>query len=107
MSRVAVVTGGTRGIGHAITKRLKEDGCKVAAIYGGNAEAANKTADELGVSVYKCDVSHAGECADMIATIEKEVGPVDILVNNAGITRDTAFHKMNEEQWNAVIDTNL
>ena len=107
MSRVAVVTGGTRGIGHAITKRLKEDGCKVAAIYGGNTEAANKTADELGVSVYKCDVSHAGECADMIATIEKEVGPVDILVNNAGITRDTAFHKMNEEQWNAVIDTNL
>lgn len=107
MSKVAVVTGGTRGIGLAISKRLKDDGYKVAAIYGGNAEAAQKAADEFGVSVYQCDVSDAGKCADVLGQIESELGPVDVLVNNAGITRDGAFHKMEEDQWEAVIDTNL
>ena len=107
MSKVAVVTGGTRGIGHAISQRFKEDGYKVAAIYGGNTKAAQKTAEELGISVYQCDVSDAGKCAEVLGQIESELGPVDVLVNNAGITRDGAFHKMEEDQWNAVIDTNL
>lgn len=107
MSKVAVVTGGTRGIGHAISKRLKEDGHNVVALYGGNAEAAQKCADELGIKVYQCDVSSGDQCADVLSKIESEVGPVEILVNNAGITRDGAFHKMEGEQWNSVIETNL
>ncbi len=107
MSKVAIVTGGTRGIGHAISAKLKADGYTVAAIYGGNTEAAKKCADELGISTFQCDVSDYAACADTVAEIEKAHGPVGVLVNNAGITRDGAFHKMEPEQWHAVIETNL
>lgn len=107
MSRVAVVTGGTRGIGAAIATALKDSGCKVAAIYGGNDEAAAKFKDETGIPVYKCDVSDTQVCADTLGQIEKDVGPIEILVNNAGITRDTMFHRMDWEKWSAVINTNL
>ncbi len=107
MSRVAVVTGGTRGIGAAISTALKEAGCDIAAIYGGNDEAAVKFKDETGNAVYKCDVSDHDTCAKVLGQIEGDLGPVDILVNNAGITRDTMFHRMDIEKWNAVINTNL
>jgi acetoacetyl-CoA reductase len=107
MARVAVVTGGTRGIGAAISKALKEAGCKVAANYGGNDEAAQKFKGETGIAVYKWDVSSYDACAEGVKRIEAEVGPVDILVNNAGITRDAMFHRMKPEQWTAVINTNL
>ncbi len=107
MSRVAVVTGGTRGIGAAISKALKDEGCNVAAIYGGNDEAAKAFNEEAGIPVYKCDVSDNQACADTIAKIEKDLGPVEILVNNAGITRDTMFHRMDVDKWLAVINTNL
>ena len=107
MARVAVVTGGTRGIGEAISKALKAAGYNVAATYAGNDEAANKFKAETGIPVYKFDVSDYDACAAGIAQIEKELGPVDILVNNAGITKDRLFHKMELAQWNAVINTNL
>ena len=107
MSRTAVVTGGTRGIGEAISKALKAAGYKVAATYAGNDEAAKKFKDETGISVYKFDVSNYEACTAGIAAIEKDLGPVEILVNNAGITKDGLFHKMSLEQWNAVIGTNL
>jgi acetoacetyl-CoA reductase len=107
MARVAVVTGGTRGIGAAISKALKEAGYKVAANYGGNDEAAQKFKAETGIPVYKWDVSSFDSCAAGLKQVESEVGPVDIVVNNAGITRDTMFHRMKPEQWNAVINTNL
>ena len=107
MSRVAVVTGGSRGIGAAISTALKDAGCKVAAIYGGNDEAANAFKQKTGIPVYKCDVSDTQACADALAAIEKDLGPVDILVNNAGITRDTMFHRMDWDKWSAVINTNL
>ncbi len=107
MSQVAIVTGGTRGIGYAISKRLKEDGMSVAAIYGGNAEAAQKCADEIGVATYQCDVSDYEACETTIAQIEADLGGVTVLVNNAGITRDGAFHKMTPEQWSQVVSTNL
>src|SRR5690349_19135657 len=107
MARVALVTGGTRGIGKAISARLKADGYKVAANYAGNSEAADATAKELGVSVYKWDVGNAEECAAGIAKVQSEVGPVDVLVNNAGITRDGLFHKMAAEKWDDVIRVDL
>jgi acetoacetyl-CoA reductase len=107
MARVAVVTGGTRGIGAAISKALKAAGCTVAANYGGNDAAAQKFKSETGISVYKWDVSSYDACVAGIKQVESDLGPVDILVNNAGITRDTAFHKMSPEQWSAVINTNL
>ncbi|MBL8532196.1 MAG: acetoacetyl-CoA reductase [Hyphomonadaceae bacterium] len=107
MARVALVTGGTRGIGKAISARLKADGYKVAANYGGNAEAAEATAKELGISVYKWDVGNAAECAEGIAKVQSELGPVDVLVNNAGITRDGLFHKMSAEKWDDVIRVDL
>jgi acetoacetyl-CoA reductase len=107
MARVAVVTGGTRGIGAAISKALKEAGYKVAANYGGNDEAAQKFKAETGIPVYKWDVSSFDSCAAGLKQVESEVGAVDIVVNNAGITRDTMFHRMKPEQWNAVINTNL
>ena len=107
MARVALVTGGTRGIGAAISKALKAAGHKVAANYGGNDAAAEKFKSETEIPVYKWDVSSFDACAEGIKKVEAELGPVDILVNNAGITRDTAFHKMTLEQWSAVIDTNL
>jgi acetoacetyl-CoA reductase len=107
MARVALVTGGTRGIGKAISARLKADGFKVAANYAGNSEAADATARELGVSVYKWDVGNAQACIDGIAKVEATLGPVDVLVNNAGVTRDGFFHKMSAEQWEDVIRVDL
>lgn len=107
MSRVAFVTGGTRGIGRAISERLKQDGYKVAAAYAGNDEAANKAAQELGIMVVKCDVGSFDDCKAAIAKVEAELGPVDIVVNNAGITKDGLFHKMSAEQWQDVINVDL
>jgi len=107
MARVALVTGGTRGIGAAISKALKAAGCKVAANYGGNDEAANKFKAETGISVFKWDVSSFKSCQEGVAKVVAELGPVEILVNNAGITRDAPLHRMTAEQWGAVIDTNL
>ncbi len=107
MSRVAVVTGGTRGIGAAISKQLKAKGAKVAAIYAGNDEAAKAFNAETAIQVYKCDVTNAELCASTLKTIEAELGPVDILINNAGITRDAMFHKMTLQQWQEVLNTNL
>ena len=107
MARVAVVTGGTRGIGDAISKALKAAGYKVAANYGGNDEAAQKFKAETGIPVYKWDVSSYDACAAGLKQVEADLGPVDVLVNNAGITRDTMFHRMTPEQWSAVINTNL
>jgi acetoacetyl-CoA reductase len=107
MARVAVVTGGTRGIGEAISIALKQAGYLVAANYAGNDEAAAKFKAETGIAVYKWDVSNYESCVAGLAQVEKDLGPVDILVNNAGITRDAMFHKMTLDQWNAVINTNL
>src|SRR2546421_3261802 len=107
MARVAVVTGGTRGIGASISKALKGAGYKVAANYGGNDEAANKFKSETGIPVYKWDVSSYDSCAAGLKQIETDLGPVEVLVNNAGITRDAPFHRMTPENWRAVIDTNL
>lgn len=107
MARVALVTGGTRGIGAAIATALKAAGYKVASNYGGNDEAANKFKADTGIAVFKWDVSSYDSCAAGIKQVEADVGPVDVLVNNAGITRDGMFHKMTPEQWNAVISTNL
>jgi acetoacetyl-CoA reductase len=107
MSRVALVTGGTRGIGAAIAKALKNAGYKVAANYGGNDEAAAKFKAETGIAVFRWDVSSHEACAEGIKKVEAGVGPIEVLVNNAGITRDAMFHRMTPEQWNAVISTNL
>jgi acetoacetyl-CoA reductase len=107
MARVAVVSGGTRGIGAAISKALHAAGYKVAAVYHGNDEAAAKFKAESGVPVYKWDVADYKSCESGLARVAADLGPVDILVNNAGITRDTLFHKMTPEQWYAVINTNL
>ncbi|NDC58515.1 MAG: acetoacetyl-CoA reductase [Alphaproteobacteria bacterium] len=107
MARVALVTGGTRGIGHAISAHLAKAGCKVAANYAGNDEAAQKTAAELGIHVFKWDVGDEAACAEGIAKVEAELGPVDILVNNAGITKDGFFHKMTAQQWRDVIRVDL
>ncbi len=107
MARVAIVTGGSRGIGAAIATALKAQGCEVAATYGGNDEAAKKFTDETGIKTYKFSVADYAACKDGIAQVESDLGPVDILVNNAGITRDAPFHKMTPEQWSEVIDTNL
>lgn len=107
MSRVALVTGGTRGIGAAISKALQAAGYKVAANYGGNDEVAGKFTAETGIPAYKWDVGDFDACAAGIAKVEADLGPVEILVNNAGITRDGFFHKMTKEQWSAVIRTNL
>jgi acetoacetyl-CoA reductase len=107
MARVAVVTGGTRGIGAAISKALKAAGYKVAANYGGNDEAAQKFKAETGIPVYKWDVSSYDSCAAGLKQVEADLGPVEVLVNNAGITRDTMFHRMKPEQWTAVLNTNL
>ncbi|WP_349369309.1 acetoacetyl-CoA reductase [Salinarimonas sp.] len=107
MSRVAVVTGGTRGIGAAISKGLKEAGYTVAATYAGNDEKANAFKAETGIAVFKFDVGDAAACEAGMKQIEAEVGPVEVLVNNAGITRDRMFHKMSYEQWSDVIRTNL
>jgi acetoacetyl-CoA reductase len=107
MARVALVTGGTRGIGAAISKALKGAGYKVAATYAGNDVAAEKFKAETGIPVYKWDVSSFDACVAGVKQVEADLGPIDVLVNNAGITKDGAFHKMTLEQWNAVINTNL
>ncbi|WP_299624493.1 SDR family NAD(P)-dependent oxidoreductase, partial [Pelagibius sp.] len=107
MARVALVTGGTRGIGAAISVALKEAGFTVAASYGGNDEAANKFKDDTGIAVYKWDVGDFEACKAGIAQVEGDLGPVDVLVNNAGITRDGTLHRMSLENWQAVISTNL
>ena len=107
MARVALVTGGTRGIGEAISIALKEAGCKVAATYAGNDARAKEFTERTGIPAYKWDVADFEACQAGVAKIEAEVGPVDILVNNAGITRDGTIHKMSHDSWQAVIDTNL
>lgn len=107
MGRVAVVTGGTRGIGGAISIGLKEAGYTVAANYVGNEEAARTFNGVTGIAVYKFDVGDFEECRTAVAQIEEDLGPVDALVNNAGVTRDGTMHKMDFDQWNKVIQTNL
>ena len=107
MARTALVTGGTRGIGAAIAKGLKEAGLAVAATYAGNDEAAAKFKAETGIHVYKWDVADPAACAEGIAKVVADLGPVDVLVNNAGITRDGMFHRMSFDQWRAVLSTNL
>jgi acetoacetyl-CoA reductase len=107
MARVAVVTGGTRGIGRAISEALKEAGYKVAANYGGNEEVARQFTKETGIPAYKFDVANFAACEDGNKQIAADLGPIDILVNNAGITRDGTLQRMDFEQWNAVIQTNL
>src|SRR5260221_10727924 len=107
MARVAVVTGGTRGIGEAIAKALKAAGYKVAANYAGNDEAAVKFKADTGIPVYKWDVSSYESCAEGLKKVEAELGPVEVLGNKTGIARDTMFHRLKPEQWRAVINTNL
>jgi acetoacetyl-CoA reductase len=107
MQRVAMVTGGTRGIGRAICERLKADGLKVAAGYAGNEEAARQCAEELGIMIVKGNVGVFEDCGRAVAAVEAELGPIDVLVNNAGITRDGFFHKMTPQQWSEVIRVNM
>jgi acetoacetyl-CoA reductase len=107
MGRVAMVTGGTRGIGRAIVERLKSDGFMVAAGYAGNEEAAKACADELGVMIVKGNVGEFEDCKRAVFEVETQLGPIDVLVNNAGITRDAMLHKMTPQQWNEVIFVNL
>jgi acetoacetyl-CoA reductase len=107
MARVALVTGGSRGIGAAISKALKAQGCNVAASYAGNDEAAAAFTAETGIPTFKWDVSSFEACVAGIKVVEAELGPIEILVNNAGITKDAMFHKMSLDSWNAVINTNL
>ena len=107
MARVALVTGGSRGIGAAISSALKEAGFTVVATYAGNDEKARAFSDETGIKTYKWSVADYDACKTGIQQIEGEVGPIEVLVNNAGITRDAMFHKMTPEMWREVIDTNL
>ncbi len=107
MGRVAIVTGGTRGIGGAISMVLKEAGYEVAATYAGNDESAKRFTERTGIRTYKFNVADYEACAEAIKRIEADLGPVDVLVNNAGITRDGTMHRMSFDQWNAVIQTNL
>ena len=107
MARVVFVTGGTRGIGRAISARLRAAGYKVAAGYAGNEVAAQSCSDELGVFCVKGNVSSFNDCVEAVKKVEAELGPIDTLVNNAGITRDAVLHRMTEEQWSEVIRVNL
>jgi acetoacetyl-CoA reductase len=107
MARVALVAGGTRGIGEATSVALKDAGYSVAASYGANDEAARAFTAKTGIKAYKFDVGDFDACTAAIKQIESEVGPIDVLVNNAGITRDRPLHKMSKEEWDAVINTNL
>jgi acetoacetyl-CoA reductase len=104
---MAVVTGGTRGIGRAISEGLKNAEYRVAATYGGNDRAAQQFNDETGIPVFKFDVADFNACAEGVKKIEGELGPIEVLVNNAGITRDSTMHRMSWDQWDAVIETNL
>ena len=106
-NRTALVTGGSRGIGAAVSKALQAAGYKVAANYAGNDEAAQRFKSETGIPVFKWSVADYDACAAGIKQVEAEVGPIDVLVNNAGITRDAMFHRMSREQWQEVISTNL
>jgi acetoacetyl-CoA reductase len=105
--RVALITGGTRGIGAAISIKLKEAGYKVAAIYAGNDEVANEFSKKNKIAIFKWSIANYEECVAGIKSVEEELGAIDILVNNAGITRDGMFHKMSKEQWRDVINVNL
>ena len=107
MERVALVTGGSRGIGAAISIALKNEGYKVAATYAGNDEAAVKFSSETGINTYKWNVANYEESAEGLNQVQADLGPIDTVVANAGITRDAPFHKMTPEQWNQVVDTNL
>jgi acetoacetyl-CoA reductase len=107
MGRVAVVTGGTRGIGAAISVALKQAGHRVAANYAGNEERAKAFANETGIKTYKWDVGDFDACQKGVAQVVQDLGPVEILINNAGITRDTMLHRMTKDQWRAVIDASL
>jgi acetoacetyl-CoA reductase len=107
MARVAIVTGGTRGIGEAISIALRDMGMKVAANYAGNDERARAFGERTGIATYKWDVSDFEACQTGARQVEADLGPVDVLVNNAGITRDTTIRKMSQQQWQEVIDTNL
>ena len=107
MTKVALVTGGSRGIGAAISIGLKNAGYTVAANYAGNDEAAGKFSGETGIKTYKWSVADYDACAAGIRQVEADLGPVSVLVNNAGITRDAMFHKLTRDQWKEVIDTNL
>ena len=105
--RVALITGGTRGIGAAISIKLKETGYKVAAIYAGNDEAATKFSIDNKIDIFKWSIGSYEECVAGIKDVEEQLGPVDILVNNAGITKDRMFHKMSQDDWRDVINVNL
>lgn len=107
MSRVALVTGGSRGIGAAISIALKDAGYTVAATYAGNDDAAAKFTDETGIKSYKWNVADYNESAAGTTQVEADLGPIDVVVANAGITRDAPFHKMTPQQWHEVVDTNL
>ncbi len=107
MARVAVVSGGTRGIGAAISKALAANGYRVAAVYHGNDEAAAKFKAETGIAVYKWNVADYAACSEGLSRVVADLGPIDVLINNAGITRDAVFHKMTPEQWYEVVNTNL
>ncbi len=107
MARVALVTGGTRGIGEAISAALRQSGYSVAANYASNDERAKAFTQRTGIAAYKFDVGNFEECRKGVAQIEADLGPVDVLVNNAGITRDSTLHRMKPEQWNDVLQTNL
>ena len=107
MERVALVTGGSRGIGAAICIALKSEGYKVAATYSGNEEAASKFSDDTGIPTYKWNVANYEESTDGLKKVQADLGPIDTVVANAGITRDAPFHKMTPDQWNQVVDTNL
>jgi acetoacetyl-CoA reductase len=107
MARVAIVTGGTRGIGEAISIALRDAGMKVAANYAGNEERAREFTERTGIPAYKWDVSDFQACQDGVTKVEAEIGPVDVLVNNAGITRDTTMKRMDHQKWQEVMDTNL
>ena len=107
MERVALVTGGSRGIGAAISIALKNEGYKVAATYAGNDEAASKFSSETGINTYKWNVANYEESTEGLNQVQAELGPIDTVIANAGITRDAPFHKMTPEQWNQVVDTNL
>ncbi|HUJ47352.1 MAG TPA: acetoacetyl-CoA reductase [Rhizomicrobium sp.] len=107
MARVAIVTGGTRGIGEAISVALKEAGCRVAANYAGNDDRARAFTERTGIAAYKWDVADYDQCVSGVAKVVADLGPVDILVNNAGITRDGTMRKMGRQGWDEVMDTNL
>jgi acetoacetyl-CoA reductase len=107
MSRIAVVTGGTRGIGEAISVCLKGAGYRVTALYAGREDRARAFSEHTGIPAFKCDVGNADQCGETVTRISNEIGPVEIVVNNAGITRDATMRKMSRAQWDEVLDTNL